>query len=96
MDQPEIPGDLIASAGTLHFGPGVMKQVFNITVVNDVFYEADEAVLLQLIRPTTAEVLGGSLGAVPDLGPNWYATFTITDDGDAGFLSLTRATSMDD
>ncbi|MGC9399078.1 MAG: Calx-beta domain-containing protein [Anaerolineae bacterium] len=60
--------DYTAAADTLVFSPGVTSTTFTVTLLDDVYDEPDETVVLTLANPT-----GGTLGSPPT------ATLTLLD-----------------
>jgi hypothetical protein len=66
--QPEIPGDLEGEAGSLLFTPNITEMSYNITIIDDSAYEADEVALVQLVPLTGANVIGKTLPNAPILG----------------------------
>src|SRR5262249_870042 len=62
------------TAGTLRFADGESRKTFTVPIVNDVWFEDAETVVLRLCRPTGGAILGGVV----------TATLTINDNDSPG------------
>ena len=77
--------DYVTATGTLTFTPGTTMQSFDVTITDDVLYDPDETIILNLDNAVNAAISGG----------NTPATLTITDNDKGCFLPLVlKANSM--
>ena len=72
------------SPDTLSFAPGETRKTVEVTLIGDDLDESDETVVLQLSRPTNAEIEGNGRG-----------TGTIVDDDGAPTLSIDSPTAAE-
>lgn len=70
--------DYSPASGTLTFSPGVLNQTFTVPVLNDLTYELNETVTLQLRNPAGGATIGGIQNATLNIADNDPCIYTVS------------------